>query len=144
MIVNNIAGAEKALASGEADFFMWEKFTTKPWVDKQVFKRIGECPTPWPCFVLVASAKFIASNPETIKALSAAILASVNDFLSNADKIEEIASLYHLQKEDIAEWIKTVTWASDNHIEPTIIEKVISTLDGLGQLGSKIEVGDCL
>ena len=35
--------------------FMWEKFTTKPYVDGGEFARIGECVTPWPCFLVAAS-----------------------------------------------------------------------------------------
>ena len=31
---------------------MWEKFTTKPLVDTNTFRHIGDCPSPWPCFVI--------------------------------------------------------------------------------------------
>lgn len=144
VIVNNIAGAETALRTGEADFFMWEKFTTKPWVDKQVFKRIGECPTPWPCFVLAGAEKILYTNHETVQKVSAAIIASVEHFLLHANQIDEIANLYHLQKNDIAEWLKTVEWATENTIDKTIIEKVISTLDHLKQLDNKITSDDCV
>ena len=50
-IVNTIGGAVESLTSGKADYFMWERFMTQPLVDKGIFRRIGECPTPWPCFV---------------------------------------------------------------------------------------------
>ena len=51
-IIKNLEGGVKALRESEADYFLWEKYTTKPLVDSGVFRRIGECPTPWPCFVI--------------------------------------------------------------------------------------------
>src|SRR5690606_26303347 len=54
-VINNLDGAVKALTEGGADYFMWEHFMTKPLVDKGVFRRLGDCPTPWPSFVIVAT-----------------------------------------------------------------------------------------
>ncbi len=36
-VVNDLNGAIKALTEGSADYFMWEHFTTKPLVDKNIF-----------------------------------------------------------------------------------------------------------
>ena len=46
-LVNNLQGAVDVLAAGQGDYFMWEHFTTKPLVDSGVFRRLGDCPTPW-------------------------------------------------------------------------------------------------
>lgn len=51
-VVNTIDGAVEALTNGTADYFMWERFMTKPLVDKNIFRRVADCPTPWPCFVI--------------------------------------------------------------------------------------------
>ena len=51
-VVGDLQGGIDALVSGDADYFMWEHFTTKPFVDNGTFRRIGNCPSPWPCFVL--------------------------------------------------------------------------------------------
>ena len=61
-IINNLEGAINGLASGDADYFMWERFTTKPLVDKGTFRHLGNCPTPWPCFVLVGTNTFLEEN----------------------------------------------------------------------------------
>ena len=50
-VVKNLEGAVEALTNGAADYFLWEKFTTKPLVDSGIFRRIGSCPSPWPCLV---------------------------------------------------------------------------------------------
>jgi sulfonate transport system substrate-binding protein len=54
VIVNDIEGAEQALANNEADVFLWEKYMTMPLVESGHFKRVGEIPTPWPGFVIAA------------------------------------------------------------------------------------------
>jgi len=51
-VIQNLDGAIEGLAQGKGDYFMWEHFTTKPLVDNGTFRRIADCPTPWPCFVI--------------------------------------------------------------------------------------------
>jgi hypothetical protein len=40
---------------------------TKPLVDKGIFRRIGDCPTPWPCFVIAVRDEILEKYPEAIK-----------------------------------------------------------------------------
>lgn len=47
---------------------MWEHFTTKPLVDKGIFKHLGDFPTPWSSFVIAATDVFIADQKESISA----------------------------------------------------------------------------
>jgi len=53
VVIDTIDKAILALQNNEADYFMWERFMTQPLVDEKVFRRIGECPTPWPSFLLI-------------------------------------------------------------------------------------------
>ena len=43
--------------NNRAQGFLWEKYTTSPFVKQNKCKFIGEVVTPWPCFVIVASEK---------------------------------------------------------------------------------------
>ncbi|TAF71034.1 MAG: ABC transporter substrate-binding protein, partial [Flavobacterium sp.] len=65
-IVNTIDGAVTALTEGTADYFMWERFMTQPLVDKGIFRRIADCPTPWPCFVVAVREEILNQTPEII------------------------------------------------------------------------------
>ncbi|RZJ67523.1 MAG: ABC transporter substrate-binding protein, partial [Flavobacterium sp.] len=66
VIVNTLDGAVEALTNGTADYFMWERFMTKPIVDKGIFRRVTDCPTPWPCFVIAVRNEVLKNNPEAI------------------------------------------------------------------------------
>src|SRR5690606_21010213 len=59
-IVSNLPGALDAMTAENPEIFLWEKYTTKPWVDSQQFKCIGEIASPWPCFAIIASNKALA------------------------------------------------------------------------------------
>ena len=68
-VVKDLDGAVEALTKEQADYFMWEKFTTKPLVDQQIFRRLGDCPMPWPCFVIAVRDEFISNDKETLLAI---------------------------------------------------------------------------
>ncbi len=66
-VVGNLEGGIDALTNGEADYFMWEHFTTKPLVDEGIFRRLGDCPTPWPCFVIAVRNEVLENNYNEVK-----------------------------------------------------------------------------
>jgi len=47
-IIKNLEGALKGLTDLSTDVFYWEKYTTKPYVDNGMLKRLGTYNTPWP------------------------------------------------------------------------------------------------
>ncbi|MEZ4971188.1 MAG: substrate-binding domain-containing protein [Flavobacteriaceae bacterium] len=128
--VNNLDGAVASLTNGRADYFMWERFTTKPLVDQGIFRRITDCPTPWPCFVIAATDKFITENPGTL----AHILETINIYTSDFKQIPSIdrtlANTYNQQLEDIKHWLSLTQWGNRN-ISKQNLELVQNTLKEL-------------
>lgn len=113
-IVNTIDGAVNALKDGLADYFMWEKFMTKPLVDAGIFRRVGDCPTPWPCFVIAVRNEIIEKYPTEIKKILAIINNKTEVFkqIPNIDLI--LSSKYNQKIEDIQEWISLTNWSNKN------------------------------
>ena len=110
-IINTIDGAVEALTKGTANYFMWERFMTKPLVDKGVFRRIGDCPTPWPCFVIAVRNEILEKHPEMVSKILEIINAKTSDFkeIPNIDSI--LANKYHQKTEDIQEWLSLTEWS---------------------------------
>ncbi len=129
-VVDNLDGAVASLTDGRADYFMWERFTTKPLVDQGVFRKITDCPTPWPCFVIAATDKFITENPGTL----AHILETINIYTSDFKQIPSIdrtlANRYKQQLEDIKHWLSLTQWGHRN-ISKQNLELVQNTLKNL-------------
>ena len=129
-IINNLDGAVASLTEGRSDYFMWERFTTKPLVDQGIFRRITDCPTPWPCFVIAATDKFITENPGTLDH----ILEIINTYTSDFKRIPSIdrtlANTYDQQLEDIKHWLSLTEWGQNN-ISKNNLELVQNTLKDL-------------
>ncbi|HEY4629136.1 MAG TPA: substrate-binding domain-containing protein [Flavobacterium sp.] len=110
-IVNTIDGAVEALTNGNADYFMWERFMTKPLVDKGIFRRVADCPTPWPCFVIAVRDEILENEPEIIARILKIINKKTSEFkeIPNIDQV--LASNYNQKIEDIREWLSLTQWS---------------------------------
>ncbi len=126
-VIDNLEGAIKTLTDGSADYFMWEHFTTKPLVDNGTFRRLGDCPTPWPCFVVAATDDFIKKNPGTLNH----ILETINGYTYEFKQIPSIdrtlANRYGQKLEDIKQWLSLTEW-SQEQVSTEEIDNVQRTL----------------
>ncbi|MDH7446593.1 substrate-binding domain-containing protein [Aquimarina sp. 2201CG14-23] len=110
-VIKNLDGAVKALTDGSADYFMWEHYTTKPLVDNKTFRRIADCPTPWPCFVIAVREEILNTKKDQVKTILEIINNTTPDFkqISSIDKT--LAHRYDQQIEDIRSWLKLTEWS---------------------------------
>ncbi|KIA86680.1 substrate-binding domain-containing protein [Flavobacterium sp. AED] len=122
-IVNTIDGAVEALTNGTADYFMWERFMTKPLVDKGIFRRVGDCPTPWPCFVIAIRDEVLEKDPKIISKILEIINQTTLEFkdIPSIDKI--LASNYNQKIDDIQEWLSLTQWS-----QKPLTEKVLNKI----------------
>ncbi|WP_115462835.1 substrate-binding domain-containing protein [Winogradskyella aurantiaca] len=134
-IVNNLEGGVKALINGEADYFLWEHFTTKPFVDRNVLKKISDCPTPWPCFVIAVRQTFLDENRMALER----ILEIINFYTFGIKKIPNLANIiserYGQKFEDVMEWLKLTNWDQSAPSE-FVINRVQNRLRGLGVINN--------
>ena len=136
-VVKDLDGAVEALTNKKADYFMWEKFTTKPLVDQQIFRRLGDCPTPWPCFVIAVRNEFITNEKETLKTILK-VINSITVGFKNIPQIKEIISKRYQQKnEDVKNWLELTEWSQEN-IRPTVVEAVQNQLMKLDIISEKL------
>src|SRR5574343_384887 len=126
-IVNTIDGAVESLTSGEADYFMWERFMTQPLVDKGVFRRIADCPTPWPCFVIAVRNEFLESNRQTIALLLEIINNTTIEFKEIPSIDRTLATKYNQKLEDIQTWLSLTKW-SQKPLEDKVLNKIQNQL----------------
>jgi ABC-type nitrate/sulfonate/bicarbonate transport system substrate-binding protein len=135
-IVNTIDGAVTSLTEGTADYFMWEHFMTKPLVDKGVFRRLGDCPTPWPCFVIAVREEVLAKHPETITKLLGIINAKTRIFKAIPDIDKQLAKTYNQKIEDIKEWLTLTEWSQEK-IDAVLLDRIQNQLVELNIINSK-------
>ena len=122
-VVGNVDGAIEALQSGKAGYFMWEHFTTKPLVDKRIFRRIADCPTPWSCFVVAVRKEFMENQPAGVLTMLKT-LNGVTKKIKDVPAIEKVlAQKYDQKQEDIEQWLELTTW-SQKQLSVSEIQKV--------------------
>ncbi|CAK9027140.1 NMT1 domain-containing protein, partial [Durusdinium trenchii] len=135
-IVGTLDGAREAMASGDIEAWLWEKFTTKHLVDTGEWDIIGEVPTPWPCFLFVASAEALASKEEQLQAMVEITKGLCDEFKANAaDKTVQYVSENHaLGIDDAREWLDGTEWACSLEVSQQTFVKTQEALITIGQL----------
>lgn len=113
-VIKDLNGAIKSLTEGSSDYFMWEKFTTKPLVDDHTFRLIDECPSPWPCFVIAVREDFLNAEKDALQTILDIINHTTAEFKSipSIDKI--IANRYKQKFEDVKSWLSMTEWSQEN------------------------------
>ncbi len=140
-VVGDLEGGIEALKNGKADYFMWEYFTTKPFVDDTTFRRIGNCPTPWPCFVIAVRNEVLEHHPEEIKAILKIINTKTATF-KNIENIDVILSKRYQQKlEDVQKWLSITAWESVNSISEELIAEIQNKMIAFNVIDSKADAG---
>ncbi|MFM9006643.1 MAG: substrate-binding domain-containing protein [Flavobacteriales bacterium] len=127
-VVGDIYGGLWALNHGEAEAFLWEKYTTQPFVDQRKLKRIGEVYTPWPCFVIAARDEVLAADTNLLHALLPIIQARATELKNSPDAAEVLAWRYALKKDQVEAWLHQTDWAISSSIHANDIQNTVETL----------------
>ncbi|MBM3916777.1 MAG: ABC transporter substrate-binding protein [Sphingomonadales bacterium] len=127
-VVGDIYGGLWALNHGEAEAFLWEKYTTQPFVDQRKLKRIGEVYTPWPCFVIAARDEVLAADTNLLHALLPIIQARATELKNSPDAAEVLAWRYALKKDQVEAWLRQTDWATSSSIHANDIQNTVETL----------------
>ena len=140
-VIDNLDGAVKALKKDEAQYFMWEHFTTKPLVDNNTFRLVADCPTPWPCFVIAAREESIRMDSPRLKKMLEVLNTETKDFKLRKNIDIELSERYGQKLEDIRKWLDLTRW-SQRQISEQEIENVQKTLAMLNLIDEKKEYSD--
>ncbi len=142
-VIKNLNGALEGLPKGVGDYFMWEKFTTKPYVDNGTFRLIDECPTPWPCFVIAVRNDVLENEEQCIKSILKIINSTTLDFKSTLQLDQIISERYNQKIEDVQQWLSLTEW-SQVQLSEKEVEKIQEKLFDLDLINSKILTNNIL
>jgi len=142
VVVNNLDGAVKALQNGEADVFMWEKFMTKPFVDNGIFNRVGECPTPWPSFVIAVREKVLIEDESVVLKMLSVIKDACQQFYELPNVVDLISEKFKLKEEDVLVWKNAIQWENQMVFDTSPLLNVIETLSKLNLIENKTAVAE--
>ena len=131
VLVKNLDGGVQALSDGAADYFMWEHFMTKPYVDNGTFRRLDSLETPWPCFVIAVRNNILKEEPEAIKTMIKVINKQLKHFenpLENDKLIAHFSDRYQLKVEDVKTWLSLTKWNRKKTVSKKLINSIQNKL----------------
>ena len=87
-VVGDVYGGLWALENNEAQAFLWEKYTTHPYVEQEKCRYIGEVVTPWPCFVIAVRNDILDKYPEKLAAMCEIVNAKAAEIKKSENSID--------------------------------------------------------
>lgn len=141
-IIKNLDGALESLQKGKTDVFYWEKYTTKPYVDKGLLRRIGEFVTPWPCFVIAARQEILDKEPESITRMLRTIHDSCDQFMQTDDSIQMVSERYDQKLKDVERWYHSTEWAIHGWVSDKMLRSVVHNLKVSGIVEADTDIPD--
>jgi len=139
-VVGNFDGAIEAFKKDEADILLWEKYTTKPYVDGGILKRIGETITPWSCFMIAANADALKEKRKAISDCLSVIRRYCEHFMHIENATELVSERYKIDLIDAKAWYRQTGWSINNYIPKKMLQDVMRTLKSVKVIEEQIPV----
>lgn len=113
VLSGNLEGARKVLENEEADYFLWEKYMTRPFVHSGEFIMTDEISAPWPSFVFVVKRDFDLIEKDVWQQ---AVYELSSDYLqdSKAEILSGICTQFNLNPVDASAWLTEVRYFDNN------------------------------
>jgi len=130
-IIGDVYGGLWALQHKEADYFLWEHFTTKPFVDQEKVARIGDVETPWPCFVVAVRNDLLEKDKVVFQRICQIVNERALKLKQSTQALETFSWRYNLNLQDVRKWFQSVEW---NYDGKGFDEELLMTVDYLKKL----------
>ncbi|MEY4605027.1 MAG: hypothetical protein RIT43_2319 [Bacteroidota bacterium] len=131
-VVGDIYGGLWALENGQAEGFLWEKYTTFPFTEQKKCKYIDEVVTPWPCFVIAVRNTVLEKHGDLLEKMCQIVQLKAKEMKNNEDSVEVISWRYNLRSGQVANWLIETDWNYDGIEYPLAFERTVRTLNRLG------------
>ena len=109
-VVGDVYGGIWALNNGEAQGFLWEKFTTSPFVEQGKCRLLDEVLTPWPCFVVAVRSELVHSDEVLLREMLSIVQKEAYRLKNEVNAAEQFAWRYALPQEEVQKWLDQTEW----------------------------------
>lgn len=129
-IVGDVYGGLWALENNQSQVFLWEKYTTHPFVVQEKCRCIGEVVTPWPCFVVAVRNEVLDKHKDVLKEVLK-IVGSTAKEIKDMNNASEISWRYALELDQSESWLSETDWNYDGKNTTESYELVVDYLSKL-------------
>jgi hypothetical protein len=133
-VVGDVYGGIWALNNGEAQGFLWEKFTTSPFVEQGKCLLLDEVLTPWPCFVVAVRSELVHSDEVLLREMLSIVQKEAYRLKNEVNSAEQFAWRYALPQEEVQKWLDQTEWNYGKALDTQDFSKVVTELVDLALL----------
>ena len=131
-INDSFQNLRQSVNDGSTSCFMWEWFTTLPYVKTGEVKFIGNQLTPWPSWSIVSKPQIESEKlTKFLNDLDNAVR-SFDNSRTNGDAANYVSKTFNYDINDVNEWLKGVIY-SQSHLNVVDSKVLIKTLDILAK-----------
>jgi sulfonate transport system substrate-binding protein len=127
-VIGDVYGGLWALEHDEAQAFLWEKYTTFPFVEQQKCRWIGDVVTPWPCFVIAVRSEIAEKHEDLLRTMCSVVNQKAREIKEGKDSVEIISWRYNLRSDQVGKWLSETDWNYKGIEYPLAFEKTIQYL----------------
>jgi sulfonate transport system substrate-binding protein len=136
-VVGDIYGGLWALQHDQAQVFLWEKYTTFPFVAQKKCKRIGDVLTPWPCFVIAVREDVLEKHGDLISDMCRVVNTSARELKNNSGAADIFSWRYNIPLEQTNMWLADTEWNDQEGMSKVDLEGVVNTLTQLSLISEE-------
>lgn len=129
IICNSLEGGLTALQKKEADVFLWEKYTTEPFLEKYQLKSIGTLPTPWPPFCIATNQTTLNKFDDQIKLIQKIIIDQTIKIKNDLNSVQIISDQYQIPLDRIQRWFDETEWNTNLGIAVSKKNEILNMLE---------------
>ena len=133
-VVGDIYGGLWSLENNESQAFLWEKYTTYPYVEQKKCRYIDEVITPWPCFVIAVRTEVYENHFAELEKMCTVVNKKAAELKVNENAVEIISWRYNLRMGQVENWLNETEWNCDGIKYPLAFDKTINYLVKLNLL----------
>jgi ABC-type nitrate/sulfonate/bicarbonate transport system substrate-binding protein len=111
-LVDDLPGAIRAFRSGRAEIFLWEHFTTAPYVEDGTFRRVDDFVSPWPAWVVCINRRLTPSGRAACDAVFREVTEQARLLQQNPGAAALIGEHYGLLAPAVAAWLARTDWVA--------------------------------
>ena len=136
-VVGDVYGGIWALNHGEAQGFLWEKYTTSPFVEQNKCRLLDEVYTPWPCFVIAVKSSLMQTDYSLLQSIIGIVQKEAYKLKNDPTSAEQFSWKYALPVEKVRSWLDQTEWNYGKELNSQAFEEVVKQLESLGLIDKK-------
>ena len=141
-IVNSLHGGVNALVDSRADLFYWEKFMTRPHVQRGEVKSVGEFSAPWSSFLIIAGNKVMREKEQAVKRLLEIMNGECITFKQDVHSAIHLSKRFDMTLPEAHNWLQHTQWNYNFEVSRTSLENDKSALVSVNKCNPALKLSE--